>query len=84
MDIVIGDLLKQNASIIVPTNSTFDTKIENDFISLKSVQGQVQDIYFKNNLQTLDILLSEGLKSKKFIELSHMYHIFTCFKSTKQ
>jgi len=68
--LVIGDLLKQKASIVVPTNSTFDTKMENDFISLKSVQGQVQDKYFKNNLETLDILLSEGLKNNKFVKLT--------------
>lgn len=68
--LVIGDLLKQNASIIVPTNSTFDTKMENDFISLKSVQGQVQKKYFKNDLATLDILLSDALKNNTFIELT--------------
>lgn len=68
--LVIGDLLKQNASIIVPTNSTFDTKMENDFISLKSVQGQVQDKYFKNNINVLDVLIQEGLKNdKNYIKL---------------
>ena len=67
---VVGDLLKQKASLIVPTNSTFDTKMENDFISLNSVQGQIQNKYFKNNLKTLDILLEEGLKNREFKELT--------------
>ena len=31
LKLVVGDLLKQKASLIVPTNSTFDTKMENDF-----------------------------------------------------
>ena len=67
--LVIGDILKQNASIIVPTNSTFDTKMENDFISIKSVQGQVQEKYFKNNLNTLNVLLDEALKDYEYIQL---------------
>lgn len=70
LKLVVGDLLKQKASLIVPTNSTFDTKMENDFISLNSVQGQIQNKYFKNNLKTLDILLEEGLKDREFKELT--------------
>lgn len=70
LKLVVGDLLKQKASLIVPTNSTFDTKMENDFISLNSVQGQIQNKYFKNNLKTLDILLEEGLKNREFKELT--------------
>ena len=63
--LVIGDLLKQDASIIVPTNSTFDTKMENDFISLNSVQGQIQNKYFKNNIETLDTLIQKALKDNR-------------------
>lgn len=70
LKLVVGDLLKQKASLIVPTNSTFDTKMEDDFISLNSVQGQIQNKYFKNNLKTLDILLEEGLKNREFKELT--------------
>ena len=63
--LVIGDLLKQDASIIIPTNSTFDTKMENDFISLNSVQGQIQNKYFKNNIETLDTLIQKALKDNR-------------------
>lgn len=65
----IGNLLKEKAAIVVPTNSTFDTKMENDFISIHSVQGQVQDKYFKNNITTLDYLIEKELEGKQFTEL---------------
>lgn len=65
----IGDLLKEKAAIVVPTNSTFDTNTENDFISINSVQGQVQNKYFKNNITTLDYLIEKELADKQYIEL---------------
>lgn len=55
----IGNILKEKNAIIVPTNSTFDTNMENDFISIHSVQGQVQEKYFKNNISTLDYLIEK-------------------------
>lgn len=65
----IGDILKENAAIVVPTNTTFDTKMENDFISIHSVQGQVQDKYFKNNISSLDYLIEKELENRPFIKL---------------
>lgn len=67
--LVIGDLLKQKGTKIVPTNTTFDTKMDNEFISIKSVQGQVQEKYFKNNINTLDKLIEQELKDNEFKEL---------------
>lgn len=66
----VGDILKEKFSIVVPTNTTFDTKTENDFISIHSVQGQVQDKYFKNNSRTLDNLMEKELENRPFIELA--------------
>lgn len=66
----IGDILKENAAIVVPTNTTFDTKMENDFISIHSVQGQVQDKYFKNNISSLDYLIEKELENRPFIKLT--------------
>ena len=66
----IGDILKEKFAIVVPTNTTFDTKMDNDFISIKSVQGQVQDKYFKNNISTLDCLIEKELENIPFIELT--------------
>lgn len=54
---------------MIPTNTTFDTKMENDFISVHSVQGQFQDKYFKNNLCTLDNLMEKELESRAPIKL---------------
>ena len=66
----IGDILKEKFAIVVPTNTTFDTKMDNDFISIKSVQGQAQDKYFKNNISTLDCLMEKELENIPFIELT--------------
>lgn len=66
----IGNILKEKTAIIVPTNSTFDTNMENDFISIHSVQGQVQEKYFKNNINTLDYLMEKELENRQFTELT--------------
>ncbi len=66
----VGDILKEKFAIVVPTNTTFDTKMEKDFISIHSVQGQVQDKYFKNNISTLDCLIEKELENSPFIELT--------------
>lgn len=68
--IVIGDILKQKDTIIVPTNSTFDTMMEQEFISIKSLQGQIQSKYFNNNINTLDSLMTDQLKSIKYNKLT--------------
>lgn len=72
--IIVGDIINQKAAIVVPTNTTFDTIMENDFISIKSVQGQIQYKYFKNNFHTLDTLIEQELKDKKFVELKDRIH----------
>ncbi|MCL2859606.1 MAG: DUF6430 domain-containing protein [Oscillospiraceae bacterium] len=66
--LVIGNLLKQKGSKIVPTNTTFDTKTDSDFISMSSVQGQVQDKFFKNNIRTLDSLIENELKLTNLVK----------------
>ena len=45
--IVVGDIFKQKGSMVIPTNTTFDTYMEDDFISSKSIQGQFQNKYFR-------------------------------------
>lgn len=39
--IIVGDIFNQNGDKIINTNSTFDTTLKNDFISTKSIQGQL-------------------------------------------
>ena len=41
--IVVGDIFKQKGDLIIATNSTFDTTFEDDFISTKSIQGQLTE-----------------------------------------
>lgn len=51
-------------SFVVPTNTFFRTKMEGEYISAKSVQGQFQRRYFKNNLAQLDGLIADDLVSQ--------------------
>lgn len=67
----IGSLFwAKTNSFVISTNTTFDTKMDNEFISRTSVQGQFQLKYFKNNLQSLDKLLAEGLEDVLSIHLN--------------
>lgn len=65
----VCDALDNEGSVIIPTNSTFDTTMEEDFISKDSLQGQYQLKYFENSLLELDKLIDEGLKNKNFVTL---------------
>ena len=67
--IKVCDSLKNEGAVIIPTNSTFDTTMIDDFISSKSVQGQFQIRYFKDRLPDLDKALAEGLKGKKYVKI---------------
>lgn len=58
----VSDILDSSGAIVIPTNTTFDTLMEDEFISVKSIQGQFQKKYFDNNLHALDILLEKGLE----------------------
>ncbi|MFR3940624.1 MAG: macro domain-containing protein [Lachnospiraceae bacterium] len=67
----IGNLFwAKTNSFVISTNTTFDTKMDNEFISKNSVQGQFQLKYFRNNLQSLDKMLTEGLKEELPIYLN--------------
>jgi hypothetical protein len=66
----VGNVLRSKANgIVIPTNTTFDTTMENDFISEESVQGQFQQKYFKNNLSALDALIELGLNCSQYVSL---------------
>lgn len=62
----VCDVLKNNTAIVIPTNTTFDTIIEDEFISTNSVQGQFQKKYFDNNLGSLDELINKGLEGLEY------------------
>lgn len=66
INLKVDDVLDQKAAVIIPTSTTFDTKMEDEFISKNSIQGQFQNKYFKNNLEALDGLLENGLEGYSY------------------
>lgn len=73
LSLSVGDILKtKSPAVVIPTNTTFDTIMENEFISIKSIQGQFQDKFFKNNLRELDRLLEIGLEGLEYCQLERV------------
>lgn len=66
----VCDALKNDGAIVVPTNTTFDTTMVDEFISVQSLQGQYQMQYFDGCLSELDDLLEKGLAQKQYIALN--------------
>jgi len=62
----ISDVLNNLGAIVIPTNTTFDTLMEDEFISVNSVQGQFQKRYFTNNLHALDDLIDKSLNGVEY------------------
>lgn len=65
----VCDALKNEGAVIIPTNSTFDTVMDDEFISEDSIHGQYQIRFFKNKISELDKKIKEGLTGKKCVEL---------------
>ena len=65
----VCDALKNEGAVIIPTNSTFDTVMDDEFISEGSIQGQYQIKFFKNRIFELNKKLEEGLIGKTCVEL---------------
>lgn len=92
IEIKIGDMFAKNnekqASVIIPTNTTFTTTPYKNIIMPNSVQGQFTELFFKDNLSTLDDLLTGSLQHIEFVELPnvntkrHKYPIGTTVKIT--
>lgn len=51
-------------SYVIPTNTFFRTKMEDEYISPNSVQGRFQLKYFKQDVQTLDRLIAKSLNEQ--------------------
>lgn len=73
INLKVADVLAAKAAIVIPTNTTFDTKMEDEFISISSVQGQFQKKYFDNNLGTLDSLLEKELEGYSYEKIDRTY-----------
>lgn len=66
----VCDALNNQGAIIIPTNTTFDTKMDDEFISKGSIQGQYQLKYFKDRISDLDNRLEAGLSGKNYTTLN--------------
>lgn len=73
INLKVADILTAKAAIVIPTNTTFDTKMEDEFISISSVQGQFQKKYFDNNLGTLDSLIEKGLEGYTYEKIDRIH-----------
>ena len=62
VEIRIGNVLKQKGAVVVGSNTTFDTSLEDKIISRTSVQGQFTERYCPNVVE-LDHKLGQALKS---------------------
>lgn len=54
-------------SYVIPTNTFFRTKMQDEYISPRSVQGRFQLKYFKKNMAALDEKISESLAAQEII-----------------
>ena len=54
-------------SFIIPTNTFFRTRMQDEYISPRSVQGRFQLKYFKDNFENLDMLIEESLKKQNIM-----------------
>ena len=63
ISIRIGNIFEQEGALIIGTNSTFDTTLDDGVISPDSIQGQFTRKYFAGNVAQLDRQLDEGLSS---------------------
>jgi hypothetical protein len=66
--LVIGNIFREKGSKVISTNTTFDTKMEGEFISSRSLQGQLQEKYYRNNISILDNMIDTELNNLKSIE----------------
>lgn len=67
--IKVCDIFKQSGAFVIPTNTTFDTIMDNEFISRSSVQGQYQIRFFPNSSFSLDQLIEAGLSDIPYTTL---------------
>lgn len=69
IEIAIGDVFGFDGSIVVGSNSTFDTKISRELISESSVQGQFTRRYYGEE-QLLDAELNAALNGYAYEDLT--------------
>lgn len=66
IEIRVGNVLTQHGNVIVGAPDTFDTQLEDDVISLASVQGQLLTRSFGGNRAALDQLVDASVGPGQF------------------
>ncbi|MBS5590111.1 MAG: hypothetical protein KHX24_04180 [Clostridiales bacterium] len=67
--LLVGDIFRQKGAFIIPTNTTFDTLMDDEFISIRSVQGQYQEKYFAHTISTLNREIAQSLNGVPFASI---------------
>lgn len=60
-----GDLFKEKNNIVIGINNYFDTFLGNQIISPNSIQGQFEEIYYKDNIAKFDEEINTCVERKK-------------------
>ena len=68
IEVTIGDIFEKQGVLIVGTNTTFDTRIDDGTISPESIQGQYTLRYFAAGVQDLDRQLNEALQGVSIVD----------------
>ena len=64
VEVKYGDLFKEKSNIVVGFNNYFDTQMP-EVISPNSIQGQFEQLYYKDNIDKLNSEILNALKRKK-------------------
>lgn len=63
IEIALGDLFKQDGAIVIPCNTSFDTKVDGQIISRKSVQGIFTNKVLSGDISYLDEKINYQLRN---------------------
>jgi hypothetical protein len=66
LEVKIGELLSQQADVVISTSTTFDTNMMNGLISVASLQGQFATRFFGGQTTEIDRQLTEQLQDVPF------------------
>lgn len=62
--ITVGNIFNQRGDIVIPVDSSFNTRVDEKIISKGSIHGQFIEKYFSINIEVLNAILKEELGRK--------------------
>ena len=68
IDIMFGDIFKQNGQIVIAVNDFFDSLVDERRVSSKTLHGQMLNKFWSGNTQDWDAQINESLKDAVPIE----------------